>query len=58
MISSLLLSTLLSAAAADPHWTPFLGCWSLVEDEVRRPVVPETEEERRSLERRLFSPRG
>jgi hypothetical protein len=45
MISSLLLSTLLSGAAADSYWTPFLGCWSLVEDEVRRPVVPETEDE-------------
>jgi hypothetical protein len=45
MISSLLLSTLLSATAADSRWTPFLGCWSLVEDELRRPVPSSLEEE-------------
>ncbi len=41
MVSAWFVAALLSAAApaADHRWTPFLGCWNLIEDEVRRPLL-------------------
>ncbi len=45
MISVWLAGTLLVAPSSDARWTPFLGCWSLVEDEVRRPLLGIPDEE-------------
>jgi hypothetical protein len=45
MISAWLAGTLLFATTADPRWTPFLGCWSLIEDEVRQPLLYDPEGE-------------
>ncbi len=44
MSSSVFLAVVLSTASTDARWTPFLGCWSLVEDEIRRPVLSDLEE--------------
>ncbi|MGH9336278.1 MAG: hypothetical protein ACRD21_21285, partial [Vicinamibacteria bacterium] len=38
-------AALLVAQSADSRWVPFLGCWSLVEDEVREPVLYDPEAE-------------
>src|SRR3990170_1270551 len=45
MISTWFVVALLSTANADSRWTPFLGCWSLIEDEVRQPLLGDPEEE-------------
>jgi uncharacterized membrane protein YgcG len=45
MISVWLAGTLLIAPSSDARWTPFLGCWSLVEDELRRPLLGDPAEE-------------
>jgi hypothetical protein len=45
MSSAMFIVALLSAASADSRWTPFLGCWSLIEDEVRQPLLGDPEEE-------------
>ncbi|MGH9389109.1 MAG: hypothetical protein ACRD1Z_05785, partial [Vicinamibacteria bacterium] len=45
MSSALFIVALLSTASADSRWTPFLGCWSLIEDEVRQPLLGDPEEE-------------
>ena len=45
MSSTMFIVALLSAASADSRWTPFLGCWSLIEDEVRQPLLGDPEEE-------------
>jgi len=45
MISTWFVVALLSTASADSRWTPFLGCWSLIEDEVRQPLLGDPEEE-------------
>jgi hypothetical protein len=37
------LVALVSTASADSRWTPFLGCWSLIEDAVRQPLLGELE---------------
>jgi hypothetical protein len=47
MFSAWFVTALLGASLAsdaDPRWAPFLGCWSLVEDEVRRPLLGPSEE--------------
>jgi hypothetical protein len=43
MTSSVFLALMLSTAGADFRWAPFLGCWSLVEDEIRLPVIGDLE---------------
>ena len=40
MISLWFSALLLSASVPDARWSPFLGCWSLIEDEVRQPLLP------------------
>ncbi len=45
MASAMFIVALLSTASADSRWTPFLGCWSLIEDEVRQPLLGNPEEE-------------
>jgi hypothetical protein len=45
MISLWLSAVVLSAPVGDARWTPFLGCWSLVEDEVRQPLLGDPLEE-------------
>jgi uncharacterized membrane protein YgcG len=64
MISAWLASALLATPATDNRWTPFLGCWSLVEDEVRQPLLlaPDeedaVEEEDRPVALVCFAPEG
>ena len=45
MISVWLAGTLLIAPSSDARWTPFLGCWSLIEDAVRQPLLGDPDEE-------------
>ena len=51
MSSAMFLAALLSAGAADSRWTPFLGCWSLIEDAVRQPLFADPDEESRQEDR-------
>jgi hypothetical protein len=44
MISAWFLGALLFASPTDSRWTPLLGCWSLVEDELRAPLLAAPEE--------------
>jgi hypothetical protein len=61
-MTSLLLATALSLATpSDARWAPFWGCWTLIEDEVRRPVVgPEDDasEEERPMGLTCLAPEG
>ena len=52
MSSVMLIVAMLPAATADSRWTPFLGCWSLIEDEVRQPLLGDLEEEEMTEEDR------
>jgi hypothetical protein len=58
----MLLVALASTAGADSRWTPFLGCWSLIEDAVRQPLLgdPEggEEEEDRPMGLVCLTPEG
>lgn len=45
MVSAWLAGALVLASPTDSRWTPFLGCWSLIEDEVRAPVLEFPEED-------------
>jgi len=45
MISVWLAGSLLIATSSDARFTPFLGCWSLVEDAVRQPLLGNPDEE-------------
>jgi len=61
MSSAMLIAAMLSTATADSRWTPFLGCWSLIEDEVRQPLLgdpEETTEEEMPLGLVCFAPEG
>jgi hypothetical protein len=44
MSSAMFIAALLTVAGADSSWSPFLGCWSLIEDEVRQPLLGDLEE--------------
>ncbi len=45
MISAMFVAILAGAQTGDARWTPFLGCWTLVEDQVRRPVLDDPDED-------------
>jgi hypothetical protein len=45
MISMWFVAFLAGSQATDARWTPFLGCWTLIEDQVRQPVVDDPEED-------------
>ena len=45
MSSATFIVALLSTASADSRWTPFLGCFRLIEDEVRQPLLGDPQEE-------------
>lgn len=45
MSSATFIVALLSVAGADSRWSPFLGCWSLIEDEVRQTLLGDPGEE-------------
>jgi hypothetical protein len=45
MISAWILAFVAAAQTGDARWTPFLGCWNVVEDQVRRPILGDRDEE-------------
>ncbi len=45
MISALFVALLAGAQTGDARWTPFLGCWNLVEDQLRQRVVDDPDED-------------
>ena len=45
MFSLWLAGALLMAPSSDARWTPFLGCFRLIEDEVRQPLLGDPEEQ-------------